>query len=309
VQKWWSILFGATMAATVVLWAVSPAMGWWLPQNISTFGDEIDYLFYLILAITGFFFILTEAVLVYFMFKYAGVPQARKLPMMSHGSERRLELAWSIVPAAILLYIAIAQVSAWAEIKYRSRMPGPNGQTQQMEVSARQFEWRIRYPSPERMKSWESNPPLAEDFAHNPHEDDIWVVNQVHVWKNNKVLVHLGTRDVLHSFYQRELRLKQDAVPGKTIRVWFEATKANTKKYGDRWLDGGGLKDDGDPRDPAEVWEIACAELCGWGHAKMVGRLYVHETKDDFLAWLRSAQADQRRTTPTESTLTARIED
>jgi cytochrome c oxidase subunit 2 len=298
-------LFGVTMVATVVLWLISPAMGWWLPQNISTFGGEIDYLFYLILAVTGFFFLLTEALLVYFMFKYAGVPTVRKLPMMSHTAERKLELAWSIVPAAILLYIAIAQVSAWADIKYRSRMPQPDAATQQMEISARQFEWRVRYPSPQRMSSWEGNPQLALDFAAHPHEDDVWVVNQVHVWKNNKVLVHLTTRDVLHSFYQRELRLKQDAVPGKMIRVWFEATKANTRPFGDRWLDGGGLDDRGEPKDRAEVWEIACAELCGWGHSKMVGRLYVHETKEDFLAWLKHAQAEQRQTEPTPRTTTA----
>jgi cytochrome c oxidase subunit 2 len=293
------------MLATVVLWLISPAMGWWLPQNVSTFGHQVDYLFYLILAITGFFFILTEAILVYFMFKYAGVPGVRRLPMMSHTEERKLELAWTIVPAGILLYIAVAQISAWEEIKYMSRMPKPDGGTQQLEVSARQFEWRVRYPSPERMASWASNPKLAEDFGRNPHEDDVWLVNEVHVWKNNKVLVHLTTKDVLHSFYQRELRLKQDAVPGKSIKVWFEATKANTKKYGDRWLDGDGLKENTEPKNPEEVWEIACAELCGWGHSKMVGRLYVHETMADFMEWLKSAQAEQKRTTPAAPTITA----
>jgi cytochrome c oxidase subunit 2 len=295
------------MLATVVLWCISPSMGWWLPQNVSTFGHQIDWLFYMILAVTGFFFILTEALLVYFMYKYAGVPGVRRLPMMSHTAERKLELAWTIVPAGILLYIAVAQVSAWEEIKYYSSMPEPDGKTQQMEISARQFEWRVRYPSPERMASWTSNPKLAGDFGGNPHEDDVWVVNEVHAYKgqNAKVLIHLRTKDVLHSFYNRELRLKQDAVPGKTIRVWFEATKANTRKYGDRWLDGNGIDDQGRPNDRAEVWEIACAELCGWGHSKMVGRLYVHETREDFLDWLKFAQAEQRRTTPREPTITA----
>jgi cytochrome c oxidase subunit 2 len=305
VQKGWSILFGVVMIATAVLWFISPSMGWWLPQNVSTFGDRVDNLFYLILAVTGFFFIATEAVLVYFMYKYAGEPGVRRLPIMSHAAERKLELAWTIVPAGILLYIAVAQVGAWEEIKYYSRMPRPAGKTQQLEVSARQFEWRVRYPSPERMASWENDAKLSEDFAKSRHEDDIWVVNEVHVWKDNPVLVHLGTRDVLHSFYIRELRLKQDAVPGKTIRVWFEATKANTFKVGNRWLDGGGRTEQGAAKDRAEVWEIACAELCGWGHSKMVGRLYVHETKADYIEWLKSAQAEHRRTTPSDAIITA----
>ncbi len=304
-QKGWSILFGAVLTATVVLWIISPAMGWWLPQNVSSFGHQIDFLFYLILAITGFFFILTEAVMVYFMFRYAGEPGVRRAPMMSHSTERRIEIAWTVVPAAILLYIAIAQVGTWEEIKYYSMMPAPEGATQQMEVSARQFEWRVRYPSPERMESWVSDAKLAQDFGRNPHEDDIWVVNEVHVWKDNRVLVHLGTKDVLHSFYQPELRLKQDAVPGKIIRVWFEAKKSNTRKFGNRWLDGDGENAQGEAIDPKQVWEIACAELCGWGHSKMVGRLYVHETKSDFMEWLRAAQAEQRRTTPSEPTVTA----
>ena len=61
-QKFWSILFGATMFAALLLFIISPFVsGWWLPKDISTFGGGIDRLFYLILAITGFFFILTEA--------------------------------------------------------------------------------------------------------------------------------------------------------------------------------------------------------------------------------------------------------
>jgi cytochrome c oxidase subunit 2 len=328
VQKWWSVLFGVVMAGTVVLWLVSPMMGWWLPQIVSTFGHHVDNLFFMILGVTGFFFILTEALLVYFMYVYAGGPGRRGEVFGHHYAEKkvfwtsffkrvfrpvtavlhdqhRVELAWTVVPAVILLVIAVTQIRAWEEIKYMSRMPAPNGETQQVEVSARQFEWRVRYPSPSRMEEWRKDPKAALDFAKNPHEDDVWVVNQVHVWMGNKVLVHLGTRDVIHSFYQRELRLKQDALPGKIIPVWFEATKANTQKKDDRWLDGGGVNARGEAADPTQVWEIACAELCGWGHAKMVGRLFVHETREDFLDWLRSAQAEQNRTAPAEPTVTA----
>jgi cytochrome c oxidase subunit 2 len=43
-------------------------------------------------------------------------------------------------------------------------------------------------------------------------------------------------------------------------------------------------------------WELACAELCGWGHYKMRGRLYVHETKDDYLRWLKMAAEKQNAT-------------
>ena len=60
-------------------------------------------------------------------------------------------------------------------------------------------------------------------------------------------------------------------------------------------------------RHAEQVWELACAELCGWGHYKMIGRLYVHPTKEDFLAWLTHARDEQNRTQPPDSkTIAAR---
>jgi cytochrome c oxidase subunit II len=330
VQRWWSFLFGAVMAAAGLSFVVAPFFGWWLPSNVSTYGPKVDGLFYLILAITGFFFVLTEALLVYFLYVYAGEPGTRPHVFGHHYAEKkvfwtsffksisrpitavihdqhRLELTWTLVPAVILLFIAFVQVNTWEEIKYLSRMPKPDQDPQQIEVSARQFEWRIRYPSPERMHGWEANAAQAADFGQTPHEDDIYVINEVHTWKGQKVLVHLKTRDVIHSFYLPNLRLKQDALPGKTIPVWFEAVESNTRPDGPgRWVDGDGVDPaTGRPKDPAKVWELACAELCGWGHYKMIGRLYVHENKSDFMAWLDQAQKSQNRTEPAETTTTA----
>ncbi len=327
-QKWWSFLFGAVMVAAAGLFIAAPVVGWWMPRNVSTFGPKVDGLFYLILGITAFFFFLTEGLLVYFMYVYAGGPGGREHVFGHHyGEERvywtsffkkiarpvtavihnqhRLELTWTLVPAVILLFIAFTQIGTWEEIKYLSRMPKPDQQTQQMEVSARQFEWRVRYPSAERMLSWEKQPDRAREFAGAAHFDDVHVTNEIHTWKDERVLVHLRTRDVIHSFYLPNLRLKQDALPGKTIPVWFECVESNTARVGDRWVDGGGVDADGKPKDPTKVWELACAELCGWGHYKMVGHLYVHPNKEDFLEWLRHAQKEQERSTPPETMTTA----
>src|SRR5439155_3781272 len=152
------------MLGALLLFIVAPFVGWWLPKDVSTFGGGIDYLYYLILAITGFFFILTEAILVYALWRFSG-RRADKAPYV-HGNHT-LELIWTVVPGVILLLLAIVQINVWAEIKFQKNMPRPDGHTQQMEVAARQWEWRIRYPNAERMKSWQDAPERALDFAQN----------------------------------------------------------------------------------------------------------------------------------------------
>jgi len=287
VQKFWGVLFGAVMAAAFVLFAVAPFIqGWWLPLNFASYGGRIDSLFYLILGITAFFFVLTEAILVYAMFRYAEAP-GRKVSYV-HG-HHQLEVVWTVVPGVILLILALWQVNVWAEVKYYKNMPEPNDKTQQIEVTAQQWEWRLRYPSPKRMESWIANPKLAKDFGQTPHADDVHMSNALHIWKGNKVLVTLKTRDVLHSFFLPHLRIKQDALPGKAIPVWFDATESNTKREGDNWVDGFNPQT-GKLGDPNYVLELACAEFCGTRHSLMRGKLFVHPDRDDFLAWLKHAQ-------------------
>jgi cytochrome c oxidase subunit 2 len=290
-QKGWGILFGAVLLAMCVLVAVSPAMGWWLPDNVCTFGHGTDNLFHLILFITGFFFLFTEGLLVYSMIRFAG--PGRKASFF-HGSHK-LELIWTVVPAAILLFIAFTQVKAWADIKYQSRMPVPN---QILEVSARQFEWRLRYPVDGQLGSMigdgEKGVPddwrkRGEVWAAAPQTDDVRAVNEIHTWKDARVRVYLKTRDVIHSFFLPNMRIKQDALPGKTIPVWFQSEAANC--HFDETSKGWVIDSD-------KEWELACAELCGWGHYKMRGMLYVHPDKADYDKWLTQAKAEQDRKQP-----------
>jgi cytochrome c oxidase subunit 2 len=319
VQRGWSILFGVVMLACTLLWAVAPFVpGWWLPHSASTWAKDVDGLYYMVTGICGVLFLLTEGILVYNLWR-AAANRGRRSDFV-HG-HHKLEVFWTTVTAVVLLIIAFAQVGTWGVIKYWWGFPmfakKPDGykvadrfdgQTLELEVVARQFEWRMRYPSLGRLQSFELEPgaKLYEspaNFANTPAIDDVHVVNEVHVWKNAKVLVHLRTKDVIHSFYLPNMRLKQDALPGKTIPVWFEPTEANTVKVTGpdgktRWDDGKGRDAEGKPTDLNYVWELACAELCGWGHYKMQGRLYVHETREDFVEWLEQAARNQEYPKP-----------
>jgi cytochrome c oxidase subunit 2 len=316
-NKWWSVLFGVMMLACLLLFIIAPFVGWWLPKNVSIFGGDVDGLFYLILWITGFFFVLTEAILVYFMYRYAERPAGTPLPATPSFFDRmltpvrrvlhnqhRVEVAWTIIPAAILLFIAFAQINVWASIKNPESMPAQSkgDLDQTMVVSARMFDWKVRYQSPDVTEKGET---MLQKWARNESIDDIRVWNEVHTWKGAKVKVFLKTKDVIHSFYLPNLRLKQDALPGKVIPVWFQVTDYNTARNPrtGRW------EDSYDPAsgkflDPAvdssQVWELACAELCGWGHYKMHGKLYVHKNEDDYKAWLVAKREEQHAITSTQ---------
>lgn len=306
------------MLACLGLFLVAPFMGWWLPEAVSTHAWDVDFLFYVILYITGFFFVLTELILVCFMYRYGtqadGRPPVPKTSMVASmlrpvtgilNEPHKIEIAWTIVPAGILLYIAFAQIGTWAEVKYQSRLAGfLQGKTPIVaEVSARQFEWRVRTASRSRTETFLAGQDKEgfDAFARNPHADDVHGVNELHVIKDHPVLIHLGTRDVIHSFNLPHMRVKQDALPGKTLKVWFTPTKANTRKNDTgRWEDG--YNPVTKQPDHHHVWDLACAELCGWGHYRMVGRLYVHETREDYLDWLADAELRQNE----RSTITAK---
>lgn len=293
-DKFWSILFAIIIVLCVALFAVAPAAGWWLPPNVATFGGSVDGLFYLILWITAFFFVLTEGILVYNMWKFASGPN-RRVPYV-HGNHR-LEVMWTIVPAAILILIGVLQIGTWEDIKYHRAMPKPDKNTQQIEVFARQWEWRLRYPSPEQIEKWDKGEGKPELFRDAADVDDVHGVNEMHVYQNAKVLIHLRTRDVIHSFFIPVMRLKQDALPGKVIPVWFESTDYNFER--DPKTGGWSPRKDKDGKEI--IWDIACAEFCGTRHSMMKGRLYVHKDKADFLAWLRHAQQEDHQKTVRET--------
>jgi cytochrome c oxidase subunit 2 len=227
----------ALVAAAVP--SLASALPFWLklPENVSTYGGQIDGLFRLILWITGVIFVVVELLLLYFLFRYRH--REGRTARYTHGSNR-LEVIWTIVPAIICVVLALLSRRSWAEIK--QNMPK---QAMNVEITAEQFAWNIRYPGP-------------DGKLETP--DDIVSLNQLHMPVGRPVIVTLHSKDVIHSFFLPEFRVKQDAVPGMTTRIWFEATRVGN-------------------------WEIACAELCGLGHYRMKGFVTV-ETPEEFERWL-----------------------
>lgn len=266
--RFWSLLFLSvpilgTLAFVVAIAGVGPFRDHWLPENVNDYGGVIDQLFMFILYLTGIIFIGTGIALFWFMWKYDAEKHNEPVKY-THGSHT-LEVIWSIIPAATLLFIAIYQMNAWADQKMRRPTlgPGPDGiegtaddvlKPAIVEVTGRQFEWRIRYAG-------------QDGVVGTP--DDIHGVNDLHLPVDEDVVIQIKSMDVLHSFFLPHVRVKQDVVPGMKQFVWFRGNKSG-------------------------VYDIVCAELCGWGHYKMRGKMTL-EPREKFDAWLADQLAEQQR--------------
>jgi cytochrome c oxidase subunit 2 len=255
VKKFWALFFFFWPTLTLWICWISPSRNWWFPSEaMSPLGERIDGLFYLILGIVTVTFIGTQYALGYVLWKGATKEKGTKA-FFSHGSHS-LELIWTIVPAFVLVFIALYQMDVWAEFRVQTFYPeetleaGP-----QFEVTARQFEWRIRYPEP------------GQPLENSPQPGDLYTVNEIHVPTGRPVKFNLRTADVQHAFFAPQLRVKQDAVAGLIIPVWFEIPKAGT-------------------------YDLLCAELCGWGHYKMRANI-IAEPEADYHAYLQRLQDEQ----------------
>src|SRR2546422_8192347 len=89
-------------------------LDWWLPENVSTYGQDIDWLFHLIYYITGATFVLVFVTMLVFIVIYRDRPG--RTTRYTHG-RTPLEIAWTIVPAVILLILTFLRVPARARTK------------------------------------------------------------------------------------------------------------------------------------------------------------------------------------------------
>jgi cytochrome c oxidase subunit 2 len=214
-----------------------------LPQ-LSTFAGEVDFVVFVVTILVGFWFLVTEAVFFYFILRY----RKKNSPKAAYITGEEPELhKWISRPHAIVLVfdvlIVIAGVRVWLHVK-QTLPPEP---VPHIRVVAQQWAWSFVHPGPDGQL----------DTA-----DDIKTVDDLHIQSNQKYIWELESRDVLHSFSIPAMRMKQDAVPGRVIKGWFDANAAG-------------------------IYEIQCAEICGIGHGLMPAKLHV-EDATAHAAWLSS---------------------
>jgi cytochrome c oxidase subunit 2 len=227
-----------------------------LPMQASTHAPEIDHMLSLVHWMMLVLFVGWGLFFLYVLFRFRKGANPKADYVGAKGKfSKGVEIAVVVAEAVLLVGYAIP---AWAtRVK---RFPSETEATV-VRVIGEQFAWNIQYPGPDRkfgrtdVKLVSADNPIGLDRTDPNAKDDLTTINQLTLPVNRPVLVHLSSKDVIHSFGLFEMRVKQDAVPGLDIPVWFIPNR-----IGD--------------------YEISCSQLCGLGHYRMRGFLNIKSDAD-----------------------------
>jgi cytochrome c oxidase subunit 2 len=212
-----------------------------LIQEASSFAGSIDGLIALVMVLVGFWLVLAEAVFFWLLVRFRERPGVRTQYIT--GKEKHLK-RWITIPHALVLvcdvFIIVGAVKVWYNIK--QHLPEAD---YTVRVIGQQWAWVFQHPG----KDGELDTP-----------DDIYTTDNLYVENDKTYHFELQSRDVLHDFSVPVFRLKQDAVPGRTITGWFHPTETGT-------------------------FDIQCAEICGIGHGVMLGHINV-QTVSEHEQWI-----------------------
>lgn len=199
----------------------------------------------------GVFFITTLI-----RFRRGRNPRADYAGMKSHFS------TYAEIGVALFEIVLLVAFSFPVWASRVEKIPSPDD-AEVVRIVAQQFKWNIHYPGPDGVFGTTS-PDLIDDQALNfvgldrtdpaGRDDIIPTQGHLHLPADKPALIYLSTRDVIHSFFIPVMRVKQDAVPGMSIPLWFTPTQPGS-------------------------WEIACAQLCGNSHYEMKGYIHIHTQK------------------------------
>jgi len=214
-------------------------------------------------------------VFVLFRFRRGANPKASYVGAKGKIS-KGTEVAVAIVEVLLLVFYAIP---AWAKLV--RAFPSEN-EAVVVRVVSEQFAWNVQYPGPDGrfgrtdIKLVSADNPLGLDRTDAAAKDDVTTINQLNLPVDRPVLVHLSTKDVIHSFGLFEMRVKQDAIPGMQIPVWFIPNRVGQ-------------------------YEIACSQLCGLGHFRMRGFVTI-QSAADYQKWFDEQEKELRPAAATPTT-------
>ena len=208
----------------------------WYLEQASTYAGQIDNVILIVLILAGIGFIAAEVLFFWLIWKFrASRGRPARYLQGKDGTDKTVK-RWVTYPHFVILFfdvvIIVFSVIAWRNVK----MVLPEADSE-IRVIGQQWAWTFQHPG------------LDNELD---TEDDIFTVDELHIEVDKVYHFHLESRDALHSFSVPVFRLKQDAIPGRSITGWFEATNTG-------------------------VHDIQCAEICGIGHGVMRGRIHIED--------------------------------
>jgi cytochrome c oxidase subunit 2 len=242
-----------------------------LPVQASTHAAELDHMTVLVHWLMLVMFVGWGVFFVFVLFRFRSGANPRASYTGAKGKiSKGTEVAVALIEVLLLVFYAIP---AWA--KRVSAFPSES-EAVVVRVVGEQFAWNVQYPGPDGkfgrtdIKLVGADNPLGLDRRDPAAKDDITTINQLNLPVDRPVLVHLSSKDVIHSFGLFEMRVKQDAIPGMQIPVWFIPNRVGE-------------------------YEITCSQLCGLGHFRMRGFITI-QSAADYQKWF---DEQQKELTPT----------
>ncbi len=232
-----------------------------MPIQASAHAAEIDQMTVLVHWLMAVLFVGWGVFFLFVIFRFRKGANPRASYTGAKGKiSKGIEVAVAVIEGILLVFYAIP---AWATRV--TRFPSES-EAVVVRVVGEQFAWNIHYPGPDGkfgrtdIRKVTADNPLGLDRTDPNAKDDVTTINQLYLPENRPVLVHLSSKDVIHSFGLIEMRVKQDAIPGMTMPVWFVPTRRGE-------------------------YDLACSQLCGLGHFRMHGFVTV-QTDAEFRKWL-----------------------
>jgi cytochrome c oxidase subunit 2 len=244
-----------------------------LASEMGHLGDNLNGLVHWLMLILfigwGSFFIYTLI-----RFSSSNNPKANYHGITTHYSTY-VEVGVVVFEALLLISFAIPGYYA---VKYDKALESTEIEVR---VVAQQFAWNIHYPGADgkfgttkiNLVDEETNPLGLDREGYGA--DDITTINQLHLPVNKLIKLYISSKDVIHGFSLPEMRLKQDAIPGMQVPIYFTPT-LTSKEF---------LSQLGGTARQGMGYEIACAQLCGNSHYRMKGYMTIH-TEKEYNNWL-----------------------
>ncbi|MBT6121323.1 cytochrome c oxidase subunit II [bacterium] len=204
--------------------------GIWFSEPISTFAAQVDSLFYFILVISIILFFAIGFVMFWFMIKYKrSETRPEASGQLTHNN--LLEISWTVIPTILCLFVFY-----WGYKDFLT-MSIPPVDAMEIRVTGQKWFWEF-------------------ETANN----GLKTTGEFAVPVNTPVKLVMTSKDVIHSLFVPNFRIKRDVVPNRYTRLWFEAEKTGSYK-------------------------LFCAEYCGDAHSKMLATVHVL-SEEDYDIWV-----------------------